>query len=162
MVDGHITETPRVVDDGFGDEDDFYGDTPSRTRTPEEDAAISVMYMAAIRLDATLVHRASFQVDDLQRTRLVEIMMRLYRKTSVEFRVKSEVLTCLVRYYNLSSFTEEKSVFFVQNILLWNPLDAFNKNFPSAVIAIDFMEKVISSKDTTPDARKPFLDLSFV
>ena len=118
--------------------------------------------MAAIRLDATLAHHASFQVDDLQRTRLFEIMMRLYRKTTLEFRVKSEVLTCLVRYYNLSSFTKEISEFFIQNVLLWNALDAFDKNVPSAVIAMDFMEKVISSKDTTPEARMPFLDLSFV
>jgi hypothetical protein len=161
MVDGHITETPVVVDDGFGDDDEFYDETPSRTSSVQEDAAISVMYMAAVRLDATLVHHASSQVDDLQRTRLVEIMMRLYRKTSLEFRVKSEVLTCIVRYYNLSCFTKEISEFFVQNILLWNPLDTFDKNTPSAVIAIDFLEEVISSTDTTHEARMPFLDLSF-
>ena len=66
-----------------------------------------------------------------------------------------------MRYYNLSSFTKEISEYFVKNILSWNPLDTFDKNTPSAVIAIDFIEKVISSTDTTHEARVPFLDLSF-
>ena len=56
MEDGHITETPIVEDDGFADEDDFDFDvTPSRFVAVDENDPISVMYMAALRLDAILV-----------------------------------------------------------------------------------------------------------
>jgi hypothetical protein len=118
--------------------------------------------MAAIRLDATLLQHSSSQLDgEMQRSRLINIMMQMYRKTSLESRVKSEVLACIPLHYNLACFTEKESEFFAANVLLWNPLDRFLENVPSALVAIEFMDSIISSAAAAQDARKPFLNLTF-
>ncbi len=102
MEDGHITETPIVEDDGFADEDDFdFNVTPSRFVAVDENDPISVMYMAALRLDATLVRHASSQLDrSFQQQQLRGIMLASYRKTTLETRVKSEVLLCILQNYD--------------------------------------------------------------
>ncbi len=102
MEDGHITETPIVEDDGFADEDGFDFDvTPSRSVTVDENDPISDMYMAALRLDATLVRHAASQLDrSFQQQRLRGIMLAIYRKTTLETRVKSEVLLYILQNYD--------------------------------------------------------------
>ena len=87
--------------------------------------------------------------------------MQMYRKTSLESRVKSEVLACIPLHYNLACFTEKESEFFAANALQWNPIDGFLENVPSALVAIEFMDKMISSEAATSEARKPFLNLTF-
>jgi hypothetical protein len=165
MEDGHITETPIVEDDGFADEDDFDFDvTPSRSATVDENDPISIMYMAALRLDATLVRHASSQLDrSFQQQRLRGIMLAMYRKTTLEPRVKSEVLLCILKNYDLACFTREDTEFVAVHLLKWNSLETFLNNIPSALVAIEFMDRVISAPidQVARDVRIPFLDLSF-
>ena len=166
MQDGMITRTPEVRDD-FEDDDDFdFDDTPSKSSSVNENDPLSEMYMAAIELESTLVkHAASYlshaESQKIQKERLMSIMLQIYRKTSLESRVKDQVLSCIPRYFNLSCFSRAESEFVVHCMLEWNGLDKFIENVPSAIIALDFMNKMISSEDTSQPARVPFLDLTF-
>jgi hypothetical protein len=163
MEEGHILQTP-MADDTFEDEDDFdFDDTPSRSSTINENDPLSEMYMAALELEASLVKHAYHQIGaEFAKERLTCIMMQMYRKTTLEFRVKDQVLFCITRYYNLSYFSKKESEFFATMLLEWNKLDRLIENVPSAVVAVDFMNTMISSDQTTPEARMPFLDLTFV
>jgi hypothetical protein len=163
MEDGMISQTPKA-DDNFEDEDDFdFDDTPSRSSTVNENDPLSEMYIAALELEASLVKHSSTQTGaDFVKERLTSIMMQMYRKTTLESRVKDQVLSCIPRYYNLSCFSKKESEFFAAFLLQWNKLDKIVENVPSAMIGIEFMDKLISSEQTTLEARMPFLDLTFV
>jgi len=166
MQDGMITRTPEVRDD-FEDDDDFdFDDTPSKSSSVNENDPLSEMYMAAIELESTLVkHVASFasqtESQKIQNERLMSIMLQVYRKTTLESRVKDQVLSCIPRYFNLSCFSRAESEFVAHCMLEWNRLDKFLENVPSAIIALEFMDKMISSDDASQPARVPFLDLTF-
>lgn len=162
MEGGLVTTTP-VVDDSFEIEDDFgFDDTPSKSSSVNENDPLSTMYMAGIELEATIVKHASIQVaEDIQKARITSIMGALYRKSTLESRVKDQILTCIPLYYNLSCFSKTESDFFVQHLLEWNQLDKILDNVPSAIVAVEFMEKMISSDSTCRDARMPFLDCTF-
>ena len=168
MEDGHITETP-VVEDEFEDEDDVdIDDTPSRSSSFNENDPLSAMYIAGIELEASLVKHVASQVDgDIQKDRIDSIMRKMYRKTTLESRVKDQVLSCITRHYNLSCFSKSESETFAALLFTWNTAGSDMKaeklldNVPSAINAIEFMDKVISSYETTREARVPFLDLTF-
>ena len=169
MEDGHITETPVAEKDDFEAEDDFdFDDTPSRSGSFEDNDPLSVMYMAGIELEASLVKHVASQVDaDIQKDRIDSIMRKMYRKTTLESRVKDQVLSCISRHYNLSCFSKSESEAFAALLFVWNTSGSDIKaeklmdNVPSAMNAIEFMDKMISSSETSREARLPFLDLTF-
>jgi hypothetical protein len=163
MEEGSILQTP-MAEDNFEDEDDFdIDDSPSRSGVVYDSDPVSEMYIAALELEASLVMYASRQVGvEFAKERLTCIMMQMYRKTTLEARIKDQVLSCIRRYYDLSCFSKKESEFFAARLLEWNSLDRLVENIPSAVIALEFMDKMILSDFTSLEARTPFLDLTFV
>jgi hypothetical protein len=162
--EGHITITPKPQPDDDEESETDYDDVPSRSASEPETDPVSVMYMAALRLDATLVKHVSSQLGrSFQQQRLRDIMLAVYRKTTVESRVKSKVLSCILEYYDLACFTQGDTAFVAEHVLQWNSLATFLNNIPSVLVAIEFMDKMISAPydQVARDVRIPFLNLSF-
>jgi hypothetical protein len=162
MENGRIIETP-VVEKSIDDDDEYaFDDTPSRSSSVDEKDPLSEMFLAALELEASLVKHGSIQVGaDFAKSRLQSIMMAMYRKTTLESRVKDQILSCIPRYYNLACFSKVESQYFAAYVTQWNHLDKLLDNVPSAAVAIEFMNKMISSHQTSLEARIPFLDLTF-